>query len=96
MTDNKLTATIVEQLDKSLRSRGLKLDKRDTPVSLGYCEEWVIQDNDGWNYAGFGVHSNGGYQYSLVNSASLPFDAKQTINWVEGEIVRIVESLTSK
>ena len=91
-----LTPAIIDELGKSVQQRGLRLEKRDTPISPGYLEEWVIRDGGDWNYAGFGIRLNGGYEYTLASSKSLPFDVQTTMNWIESEIVRIVKSLTSQ
>jgi len=51
----KTTEFIISELEKSLSLKGLQINKRDSPVTKGYSEEWVIQDSEEWNYAGFGV-----------------------------------------
>lgn len=84
----KTTQFIISELQKSLSFKGLKVNKLDFPVTSGYSEEWDIQDNEGWNYAGFGV-KNGGYEYTLAPNKSLPFEAQSTIDWVQGEIIRV-------
>ena len=84
----KTTELIIAELQKSLSLKGLQIDKRDSPVTKGYSEEWVIQDSEEWNYAGFGV-KNGRYEYTLISNKSLPFEAQSTIDWVHSEIIRV-------
>jgi hypothetical protein len=90
----KTKELIIAELPKSLSLKGLQINKRDSPVTKGYSEEWVIQDSEGWNYAGFGV-KNGRYEYTLISNKSLPFEAQSTIDWVQGEIVRVHQLVTS-
>ena len=90
----KTTEFIISELQKSLSFKELKINKLDSPVTSGYSEEWDIQDSDGWNYAGFGV-KNGGYEYTFASNQSLPFEAQPTIDWVQGEIVRVHRLVTS-
>jgi hypothetical protein len=90
----KTTEFIISELQKSLSFKGLKINKLDSPVTRGYSEEWDIQDSEGWNYAGFGV-KNGGYEYTLASNKSLPFEAQSTIDWVQSEMVRVHQVVTS-
>lgn len=90
----KTTELIISELQKSLSFKGLKINKLDSPVTRGYSEEWDIQDSDGWNYAGFGV-KNGSYEYALAPNKSLPFEAQSTIDWVQGEIIRVHQLASS-
>jgi len=90
----KTAELIISELQKSLSFKGLQINKLDSPVTRGYSEEWDIQDSDGWNYAGFGVR-DGGYEYTLASKKSLPFEAQSTIDWVQGEIVRVHQLVTS-
>jgi hypothetical protein len=90
----KTTELIISELQKSLSFKGLKINKLDSPVTRGYSEEWDIQDSEGWNYAGFGV-KNGSYEYTLASNKSLPFEAQSTIDWVQSEIVRVHQLVTS-
>lgn len=53
-----------------------------------------IQDSEGWNYVGFGV-KKGEYEYTLAANNSLPFEAQSTIDWVESEIIRVHQLVTS-
>jgi hypothetical protein len=89
----KTTELIISELQKSLSFKGLKINKLDSPVTRGYSEEWDIQDSEGWNYAGFGV-KNGSYEYTLASNNSLPFEAQSTIDWVQGEIIRVHQLVT--
>ena len=90
----KTTELIIAELQKSFSLKELKINKLDSPVTSGYSEECDIQDSDGWNYAGFGV-KNGGYEYTLASNNSLPFEAQSTIDWVQSEIVRVHQLVTS-
>ena len=90
----KTAELIISELEKSLFFKELKINKLDSPVTRGYSEEWDIQDSEGWNYAGFGV-KNGGYEYTLASNKSLPFEAQSTIDWVQSEIVRVHQLVTS-
>ena len=90
----KTTELIISELQKSLSFKGLKINKLDSPVTRGYSEEWDIQDSEGWNCAGFGV-KDGGYEYTLASNKSLPFEAQSTIDWVQSEIVRVYQLVTS-
>lgn len=89
----KTTEFIISELEKSLSLKGLQINKRDSPVTKGYSEEWVIQDSEEWNYAGFGV-KNGRYEYTLISNKSLPFQAQSTIDWVQSEIIRVHQLVT--
>lgn len=90
----KTTELIIAELQKSLSLKGLQINKRDSPVTRGYSEEWVIQDSEGWNYAGFGV-KNVRHEYTLISNKSLPFEAQSTIDWVESEIIRVNQLASS-
>jgi hypothetical protein len=90
----KTTELIISELQKSLSFKGLKINKLDSPVTSGDSEEWDIQDSEGWNYAGFGV-KNGGYEYTLASNKFFPFEAQSTIDWVQSEIVRVHQVVTS-
>jgi len=90
----KTAEIIISELQKSLSFKGLKINKLDSPVTRGYSAEWDIQDSEGWNYAGFGV-KDGGYEYTLASNKSLPFEAQPTIDWVQDEIIRVHQLVTS-
>jgi hypothetical protein len=83
-----LTTQIVTALADLVRERGLRLDKLDEPISAGYTEQWIVRDGEDWNYAGFGIVGQG-YRYCLANLDVLPFEARETIDWLESEIVRL-------
>lgn len=84
----ELTTKIVTALANLVRERGLKLDKLDEPISAGYTEQWIVRDREDWNYAGFGIVGQD-YRYSLANPDVLPFDVRETLDWLECEIVRL-------
>lgn len=87
LADSKIILFISE-LHKAFASKGLNVNKLESPVTRGYSQEWDIQDSEGWNYAGFGV-KNGSCEYTLASNQSLPFEAQKTIDFVKSEIIRI-------
>jgi hypothetical protein len=87
MNVNEHLTTVLEVLRNALKERGLRLQE-ELPPFPGYEKEWAIEDNEGWSYGSLGLPFGGSYKCRMVDPKSLPFDAKETIDWVQSEIVR--------